>query len=35
VQGLYIAGDWVGDEGVLSDAALASSRAAAKAILAT
>jgi phytoene dehydrogenase-like protein len=33
VQGLYIAGDWVGDEGVLSDASLASSRAAAKAIL--
>lgn len=34
VQGLYIAGDWVGDEGVLSDAALSSARAAAKAILA-
>jgi len=35
VQGLYIAGDWVGDEGMLSDASLASARAAAKAILAT
>jgi phytoene dehydrogenase-like protein len=35
VQGLYIAGDWVGDEGVLSDASLASARAAAKAILAS
>jgi phytoene dehydrogenase-like protein len=34
VQGLYLAGDWVGDEGLLSDAALASARAAAKAILA-
>lgn len=34
VQGLYIAGDWVGDEGVLSDAALSSARTAAKAILA-
>ena len=34
VSGLYIAGDWVGDEGVLSDAALASARTAAKAILA-
>ena len=33
VRGLYIAGDWVGDEGVLSDASLASARAAAKAIL--
>jgi phytoene dehydrogenase-like protein len=33
VRGLYIAGDWVGDEGMLSDAALASARAAAKAIL--
>jgi phytoene dehydrogenase-like protein len=34
VRGLYIAGDWVGNEGLLSDAALASARAAAKAILA-
>jgi phytoene dehydrogenase-like protein len=34
VRGLYIAGDWVGDEGILSDAALASARAAARAILA-
>jgi phytoene dehydrogenase-like protein len=35
VNGLYIAGDWVGDEGMLSDASLASARAAAKAILAS
>jgi phytoene dehydrogenase-like protein len=35
IRGLYIAGDWVGDEGMLSDAALASARAAAKAILAS
>jgi len=34
IRGLYIAGDWVGNEGLLSDAALASARAAAKAILA-
>jgi phytoene dehydrogenase-like protein len=34
VKGLYLAGDWVGDEGLLSDAALASARCAAKAILA-
>lgn len=34
VQGLYLAGDWVGNEGLLSDAALASARTAAKAILA-
>jgi len=34
IRGLYIAGDWVGDEGLLADAALASARAAAKAILA-
>jgi phytoene dehydrogenase-like protein len=34
VRGLYVAGDWVGSEGQLSDAALASARAAAKAILA-
>jgi phytoene dehydrogenase-like protein len=33
VRGLYIAGDWVGSEGILSDAALASARAAARAIL--
>ena len=33
VRGLYLAGDWVGDEGLLSDAAFASARAAAKAIL--
>lgn len=33
IRGLYIAGDWVGDVGMLSDAALASARAAAKAIL--
>jgi phytoene dehydrogenase-like protein len=35
VRGLYIAGDWVGEEGLLSDAALASARAAAKAVLQT
>jgi phytoene dehydrogenase-like protein len=35
VRGLYLAGDWVGEEGLLSDASLASARAAAKAILAT
>lgn len=34
VRGLYVAGDWVGGEGMLSDAAFASARAAAKAILA-
>lgn len=34
IGGLYLAGDWVGDEGILSDAALASARAAARAILA-
>ena len=33
VPGLYLAGDWVGDEGLLSDASLASARKAAKAIL--
>ena len=33
IRGLYIAGDWVGDEGLLSDAALLSARAAANAIL--
>lgn len=35
IDGLYVAGDWVGDEGILSDASLASARAAAKAILAS
>ena len=35
VRGLYLAGDWVGNEGLLSDAAFASARAAAKAILAS
>jgi len=34
VKGLYLAGDWVGEEGILSDASLASARAAARAILA-
>lgn len=34
VPGLYVAGDWVGKEGMLSDASLASARAAARAILA-
>ena len=33
IRGLYLAGDWVGDTGLLSDAALASARVAAKAIL--
>lgn len=33
IEGLYLAGDWVGDEGMLADAALASARAASKAIL--
>jgi phytoene dehydrogenase-like protein len=33
IKGLYLAGDWVGEEGILSDAALASARTAAKAIL--
>ncbi len=35
IRGLYLAGDWVGSEGILSDAALSSARAAAHAILAT
>jgi phytoene dehydrogenase-like protein len=35
VRGLYVAGDWVDEGGILSDAAFASARAAAKAILAT
>jgi len=34
VPGLYVAGDWVGPEGLLADASLASARAAAVAILA-
>jgi phytoene dehydrogenase-like protein len=34
LRGLYIAGDWVNESGILSDAAFASARAAAKAILA-
>ena len=34
IRGLYLAGDWVGDDGILSDAALSSARAAAKGILA-
>jgi phytoene dehydrogenase-like protein len=34
VPGLYVAGDWVGPEGMLADASLASARAAAAAILA-
>lgn len=34
IRGLYVAGDWVGNEGLLSDAALSSARAAAKAVLA-
>jgi phytoene dehydrogenase-like protein len=34
IRNLYVAGDWVGGEGMLSDAAFASARAAAKAILA-
>lgn len=33
IRGLYLAGDWVGEGGMLSDAALASARAAARAIL--
>jgi phytoene dehydrogenase-like protein len=34
VPGLFLAGDWVGEEGLLSDAALSSARAAARAVLA-
>lgn len=34
IRGLYVAGDWVGPEGALADAALSSARVAAKAILA-
>jgi phytoene dehydrogenase-like protein len=33
IKGLYLAGDWVGEEGLLSDASLASARVAARAIL--
>jgi phytoene dehydrogenase-like protein len=33
VRGLYLAGDWVGDEGILADAALSSARTAARAII--
>lgn len=35
IPGLYVAGDWVGPTGMLSDAALASARLAAETILAT
>jgi phytoene dehydrogenase-like protein len=35
VPGLYVAGDWVGPEGMLADASLASARRAARLILAT
>lgn len=35
IRGLYVAGDWVGEQGMLSDAALASARAAAQAIIRT
>ncbi|HEX7706097.1 MAG TPA: FAD-dependent oxidoreductase [Thermoanaerobaculia bacterium] len=34
VRGLFLAGDWVGGEGLLSDAAMSSARAAARSILA-
>jgi phytoene dehydrogenase-like protein len=34
VHGLFVAGDWVGEEGLLADATLASARAAARALLA-
>ena len=34
IRGLYVAGDWVGEQGMLSDAALSSARAAAQAIIA-
>jgi phytoene dehydrogenase-like protein len=33
VPGLFVAGDWVGHEGLLADASLASARAAARAVL--
>jgi phytoene dehydrogenase-like protein len=35
VPGLYVAGDWVGDEGLLVDASLASAKRAAEMISAT
>ncbi|HZS01961.1 MAG TPA: FAD-dependent oxidoreductase [Chloroflexota bacterium] len=35
IPGLYVAGDWVGPEGMLADASLASARQAARLILAT
>lgn len=35
IRGLFLAGDWVGDQGILSDASLSSARAAARAVLAT
>lgn len=35
IRGLFLAGDWIGDRGLLSDASLASARAAAQAILAS
>ena len=35
VPGLYVAGDWVGPEGMLADASLASARQAARLILQT
>jgi phytoene dehydrogenase-like protein len=35
IRGLFLAGDWIGDAGLLSDASLASARAAAQAILAS
>lgn len=33
IRGLYLAGDWVGPEGLMADAALASARASARSIL--
>jgi phytoene dehydrogenase-like protein len=33
VRNLYVAGDWVGDEGMMSDAALSSAMAAARAVI--
>ena len=35
IRGLFLAGDWVGNSGLLSDAALASARDSAKAMLAS
>jgi len=34
IRNLYVAGDWVGDEGMMSDAALSSAMAAARAVIA-